>query len=123
MIMGKRENMSNTENNVSEPKTGKRSPFAGFTKKNILSIIVLSLAASFTVFFFTPLDIFLGNQREFVVSFKHIAVPMLLTSLAAAAAVAVLMLLLLLIKESHFYRFYMKEKFSLIHLKFFVRNC
>ena len=73
--------------------------YSRFNKKNELSIILLSFAVSFTVFFFSPIDIFLGNQREFVVGFKHVAIPLLLTSLAVAGALILLMNIMLIIKE------------------------
>ena len=111
----KRENMSNTENNVQtaaetsadkpveEKKTDKKKSdkkrFSRFNKKNEISILLLSLALSFTVFFFSPVDIFLGNQREFVVNFKYVAIPMLLTALVCTAALTLLQNLLLLIAE------------------------
>ncbi len=68
-----------------------------FTKKTEALIILLSVAFSFTLFFFPAADIFMGNQREFIVSFKTAAVPMLLTALTGAAALIVLLNLLLLI--------------------------
>ena len=105
----KRENMSNTENNVQtapEPSVKKpegKKPAAKkpsrFNRKNEISILLLSLALGFTIFFFSPMDIFLGNQREFVVNFKYVAIPMLLTALAFSAALFLLQNLFLLIKE------------------------
>jgi len=80
-------------------KDGKNKPYSRFNKKNELSIILLSISVCFTVFFFSPVDIFLGNQREFVVDFKHIAIPLLLTALAASAVLIGFLNLLLLIKE------------------------
>jgi len=80
-------------------KGGKTKSYSRFNKKNELSIILLSISVCFTVFFFSPVDIFLGNQREFVVDFKHIAIPLLLTSLASSAVLIGFLNLLLLIKE------------------------
>lgn len=80
-------------------KGEKNKAYSRFNKKNELSIILLSISVCFTVFFFSPVDIFLGNQREFVVDFKHIAIPLLLTALAASAVLIGFLNLLLLIKE------------------------
>ena len=102
--------MSNTEKKVqtevkesvekpAEKKPAKKKFMSRFSKKNEISIILLSLALSFTIFFFSPLDIFLGNQREFVVNFKYVAIPMLLTALACTAALFLIQNLLLIIKE------------------------
>jgi len=70
-----------------------------FNKKNELSILLLSLALSFTVFFFSPVDIFLGNQRDFVVTFKYIAIPMLLTALLSTLLLEILFHLFLVIAD------------------------
>ena len=85
-----------------KPKKKKYSLKEAFSKTNRLLILALSLALGFTVFFFSPMDIFLGNQRDFVVEFKYAAIPMLLTSLAASAAVAVVLTLSLLINTKVF---------------------
>lgn len=45
-----------------------------------LSVILLSAALCFTVWFFTPAEIFIRNQQEFVVHAGHILLPMLLTA-------------------------------------------
>lgn len=82
---------------VPEPK--KKVKKKKFTKLNEISIIVLSFAIGFTVFFFPPMDIFLGNMREFVVNFKHVALPMLGVSLAVSGALIIVQNLLLLIAQ------------------------
>ena len=80
-------------------KNSKNKSHSRFNKKNELSIILLSISVCFTIFFFSPVDIFLGNQREFVVDFQHIAIPLLLTALAASAVLIGFLNLLLAIKE------------------------
>lgn len=85
-----------------KPKKSKYSLKEAFSKTNKLMILALSLALGFTVFFFSPMDIFLGNQREFVVEFKYAALPMLITSAAASAAVAAVLTLSLLINTKVF---------------------
>lgn len=63
-------------------------------KKTGLTNVLLGIAFSFTVWFFTPSEIFIRNQKDFVIGAGHIIVPMLLTA-AAAAAYCILMLHLL----------------------------
>lgn len=87
----------NTNSAESAPK--KKSWFSKFNKKNEISIIILSVAISFTILFFSPLDIFLGNMRDFVVNFNYIAVPMLLAALAATAALIIVQNIFLAISE------------------------
>ena len=86
------------------PKKAEKK-YSRFNKKNQLSIVLLSLAVSFTIFFFSPMDIFLGNQREFVVNFKYVAIPMLLVALAGTAILVILQELFLVIKEWLFHGF------------------
>ncbi|MBR4628278.1 MAG: sulfatase-like hydrolase/transferase [Ruminococcus sp.] len=76
-----------------------KKPHGRFNKLNELTIVLLSIAVSFTIFFFSPIDIFIGNQREFVVGFKHVVLPLLFTAAACSAALIVFMNILLLIKE------------------------
>lgn len=90
-----------SEKTSDKPKK-KYSLKEAFRTSNKLLILALSLALGFTVFFFSPMDIFLGNQREFVVEFKYAALPMLITSLSASAAVAGVLTLALLIREKVF---------------------
>jgi len=105
--MGKREIMETTDVNTQPvevpaeetPAPKKKVKKKKFTKLNEISIIVLSFAISFTLFFFPPMDIFLGNMREFVVDFKHVAAPMLGVSLACTGALILVQNFLLLIAE------------------------
>lgn len=94
--MDKKEKKNESSGKTTDIQTKKNSRF---NKKNELTIILLSITFSFTIFFFSPIDIFLGNQRDFVVSFGHVAVPMLLTSLAFSAVLILLMNLFLLIHQ------------------------
>jgi len=82
----------------SEKSSGKKW-LSRFSKKNEVPIILVSLAFSLTLFFFSPIDIFLGNQREFIVSFGRLAVPMLLTALVFAADLCLVLNILLMIHE------------------------
>lgn len=93
-IMGKNEKI------IKENKNAKKTPAKGrFNKKNELLIILLSAALSFTVFFFSPMEIFLGNQKEFVVGFKHMLFPMLGVSLLCMLGLILIFNLLLWIRQ------------------------
>lgn len=85
-----------------KPPKKKYSLKEAFCTKNKLLILTLSIALGFTVFFFSPMDIFIGNQREFVVEFKNAALPMLGASAAASLFAAGLLVLFLLIWEPLF---------------------
>ena len=74
-----------------------------FNKKNVLSGIILSVALSLTVFFFSPIDIFLANQIDFVIGFDLVVLAMSITSLVAIALFTCFFMLCLLIKETFFY--------------------
>ena len=70
-----------------------------FNKKNEILIFVLSAALSFTIFFFSPIDIYLGNQKEFIVNFKHVLFPMLILSILATGIIGAILNLFLRIKQ------------------------
>lgn len=72
---------------------------SGFCKKNELTMLLISLAFSFTLFFFAPLDVFIGNQKDFIVGFGRVFPPMLITAAVAAAAIFIFQNLMLLIHE------------------------
>ena len=72
---------------------------SGFCKKNELTMLLISLAFSFTLFFFAPLDVFIGNQKDFIVGFGRVFPPMLITAAVAAAALFIFQNLMLLIHE------------------------
>ncbi len=92
--------MGKTEKKEKTPTKEKTGGYTSrFCKRNEIPIILLSLSLSFTIFFFSPLDIFLGNQREFVVTFGHVAVPMLLTALVSTLVLVLLLNLLLAVHE------------------------
>lgn len=85
-----------TNSGTKEKNPGRTSRFC---KKNELTILLISLAFSFTLFFFAPLDVFIGNQKDFIVGFGRVFPPMLITAVAAAAALFILQNLMLLIHE------------------------
>ena len=62
-----------------------------FTKKREFSIIALSLALAFTVFFFVPADTFIANQNEFIVCAPRILLPLLGVALASSAALIIIL--------------------------------
>ncbi len=92
----KEKKKNKTISGTKEKTTGRTSRFC---KKNELTIILISLAFSFTLFFFAPLDVFIGNQKDFIVGFGRVFPPMLITAAISAAALFVLQNLMLLIHE------------------------
>lgn len=70
-----------------------------FNKKNEIPIVIVSIALCFTVFFFSPADVFLGNQRDFVVSFGNIVFPLLFTAVIASGVFIAIQNLFLKISE------------------------
>ncbi|MBQ3941204.1 MAG: hypothetical protein II723_08825 [Oscillospiraceae bacterium] len=73
--------------------------FKRLTLHRELTILLSSLVCSFTVCFFSPVDLFLGNQREFTVGPQHIILPLLLVSVLSAAGAFLLFNLFLLISR------------------------
>ncbi|MBR5405557.1 MAG: hypothetical protein IK107_04610 [Oscillospiraceae bacterium] len=73
--------------------------FKRLTRHRELTILLSSLVCSFTVCFFSPVDLFLGNQREFTVGPQHIILPLLLVALLSAAGAFLLFNLFLLISR------------------------
>lgn len=99
----KKENKKIKENSEKKEKNtsaaGKSNGVSLFNKKNELTILFISLAFSFTLFFFAPLDVFIGNQKDFIVGFGRVFPPMLITAAVSAAALFVIQNLMLLIHE------------------------
>ena len=89
-----------------------------FDRKNIITIISLSISFSFTVFFFSPTDVFLGNQQEFIINAYHIIIPMLL--LAAAASLILMLIGFLTLKNKTVYNAFTSLMFGLL-LAFYVQ--
>ena len=85
---------ANTESSARKPR---------FTKKNEITALMLSLLLGFTVMFFSPMEVYLSNQREFSVGSEHVLIPMLLLAVAASAGVFLLLNLCLLIRETFFH--------------------
>lgn len=71
-------------------------------KKKIFAAAILSISISFTVFFFSPIEVFLGNQKEFLINFEQAAIPLLIVSLVCSAAVLTILILLYKICEKAF---------------------
>lgn len=80
---------------LSVMKASKSSEKPWFDKRHIMTVIFLSISLSFTVFFFSPMDIFLWNQKSFFVGAALIAVPMLLISVAVSIELMLIGVLLL----------------------------
>lgn len=64
-----------------------------YSKKNLLTCIILSIALNFTVFFFSPAEIFLGNQEDFIVGAEIVILPMLAVAVVWSALMAVALML------------------------------
>ena len=90
---------------AAEEKPAEQKPkkkYNRFNTANELRIIFSSLAIAFTVLFFSPIDIYLGNQREFAMDAGNIIKPMLLTACYSSLSLIVLQNLLLAIHEKVF---------------------
>lgn len=106
--------MKKDKNNKPESKTAKKSGESAkavkksvsekksscFTKKTEITMLLISLAFSFTLFFFAPLDVFIGNQKDFIVGFDRVFLPMLGTAVFSTAVLFALQNLLLLISDA-----------------------
>lgn len=73
-----------------------------FNKRNEQLIFVLSAALSFTVFFFSPIDIFTDNPTAFSVELKYAAFTMLVSSVIITVLAAAFLNLILLISKEAF---------------------
>ena len=66
------------------------------SEKILIPGILLSIVLSFTVFFFSPLDIYLGNMKDFTTSVQDIIMP--LTCMAAVSFAVFMLIFTLLFK-------------------------
>lgn len=94
----KKKSNSGTKEKKSASTAEKR--VSRFNKKNELTILLISLAFSFTLFFFAPLDVFIGNQKDFIVGFGRVFPPMLITALVSTAALFLIQNLMLFISKT-----------------------
>lgn len=78
----------------------KKAKSKKMNKANQLLIIVVSVSFSFTAFFFSPAELFIRNQQEYLVGAVHILLPMLVLALVISAASVLLLNLLLMIHET-----------------------
>ncbi|MDR0813856.1 MAG: LTA synthase family protein [Oscillospiraceae bacterium] len=76
------------QNHKTKPFISKRP------KSRIISALLLALALSFTFAFFVPVEIYIRNQRDFVIGFSNVAVPMFIVALIAAAVIFAVLFLL-----------------------------
>lgn len=58
-----------------------------FDKKSEILNLFLSISFAFTVYFFTPTELFLCNQQGLLSDSVHIILPMLLTASAVAGGI------------------------------------
>ena len=82
-------------------------------KKTELQLLALSLSLGTTVFFFSPFELLINNQAEFIVDPKHIVIALLLSAIAAVAA-GILVLNLVLIISKTAYRIVASLLFGLL---------
>lgn len=54
--------------------------------KNLIAGILLAITLSFTIFFFSPLDIYLANLKDFNIEFKYVLYSLLYMSVISSAA-------------------------------------
>ena len=73
-----------------------------FSKKNVIKAVIISVAFSFTLFFFSGADIFLLNQRDFSVNAVDVLLPMLICAVASSLLCSAILFRLLLIHEIPF---------------------
>lgn len=72
------------------------------SKIHELLIIMLSITFSFTVFFFSPSELVIRNQKDFLINASHVIVTMFVAAFVVAAVSILLLNLLLLIHEKLF---------------------
>lgn len=70
-----------------------------FDTKQELMIILLSFSLSFTVLFFPSAEVYIRNQKDFLVSAAHIIIPMLIVALVLSFITIILLNLMVLINE------------------------
>ena len=92
-----------SEQTTTEPPPPKKKK-KRFTFKNELQAILLSLAIGFTVCFFTPMDTFLGNQRDVGVAAGNI-IKLLLAASGVVSFVSFAILNLMLAIHKRAFRF------------------
>lgn len=61
-----------------------------YSKKNLITCIMLAISLSFTVFFFSPTETFLGNQADFIVGADIVVLPMFIVALVSSLVLALL---------------------------------
>lgn len=89
-----------------------------YDKKKIITVMFLSVSLSFTVFFFSPTDIFLGNQKEFYIGANHIFISLLL--LAICGSFVLTLIGILALKHKTVYNVVTSLLFGLL-LAFYVQ--
>ena len=75
--------------------------------KNITDIIILSITLTIFHFLYIPLEIFLTNSREFTLSLKYIAMPLIIFTLLACVIMLIFMYILRCINENVYLFFYL----------------
>ncbi len=73
-----------------------------FNRGNIISGSLVCLALSFTFAFFSPIDIFLASQVDFIVGYEKVIFPMLITAIVIFCGLFSLLIIFLFLKEEIF---------------------
>ena len=73
--------------------------FTNLPSRKLTAILVTSFTASFTIFLFTPLDLYLHNPKDFVMGWKFLLPNLLMFSLLGFIALSVVLLMLLLCRR------------------------
>lgn len=71
-----------------------------FNKTNAIQIIVLSVSLSFTVLFFSSAELFIRNQKDYLIDAWHILLPMFVAALFISVAAIVFLNIMLFIHET-----------------------
>jgi len=63
-------------------------------KRKLAAILTISFASAFTLFLYTPLDMYLNNPADFVVSWRFLLPPLLVAFLLCFIAISVVLILI-----------------------------
>lgn len=95
----KKDKKNKPESETANKSGSSKKRMSRFTKKTEIMMLLISLAFSFTLFFFAPLDVFIGNQKDFIVGFDRVFPPMLGTAVFSTAVLFAFQNLMLLLSE------------------------
>ena len=86
-----------------DPRNGRDDSLSGNTRDHpVISSTLLSITLAFTFLFFSPMEMFFGNQKEFVLGAGQMVLPLLLAASVSAAALELFFLILLKLNRTVF---------------------